>query len=301
MMEVALQKQRVYLVEGALDRVRLGEDVHAVLVFFDHADDAAQVPFDAAEAGDHPLAGLRVLRRFEKRKRGPRHDCLPPPLREGIWSESSAGSDRGQGVRATTLRRPRADAGLRLAVLTGPRGRAAGVVTARGSGEDGAQLRGEVREVRIDWDESAVRAQIGGATKLRVAGTALLTAVEGLWSKGNLSLVEQIVFPDYHLFARRGRREVVLATGRHELKNRVLEVRRAFPDLRVQFSYPTDHGEEMAAAFEVSGTHRGKFFDVQPTARLLKHRALYRNRLKDGLVCESHIDLDLVVDDLRRT
>ena len=47
--EVALQQQRVKLVEGPLDRVGLLEDVHAVLVRLDHFADALEVALDRGQ------------------------------------------------------------------------------------------------------------------------------------------------------------------------------------------------------------------------------------------------------------
>src|SRR3990170_5062880 len=48
--EVALQDERLHLLDGAADGERLLEDVRAVLIVLDHAPDARQVAPDVVEA-----------------------------------------------------------------------------------------------------------------------------------------------------------------------------------------------------------------------------------------------------------
>jgi len=70
--QVIFQEEGVDPADGALDSLELLDNVHAVRVFFNHLDDAADVAVDAFEAVENLGAAIscRHLESFELRPQG---------------------------------------------------------------------------------------------------------------------------------------------------------------------------------------------------------------------------------------
>src|SRR5215208_3326722 len=64
------------------------------------------------------------------------------------------------------------------------------------------------------------------------------------------------------------------------------DFRRAFPDLRFEVESIVTEGDVVAARWKASGTHTGRWADVEPTGRSIAYSGANFFRLRDGKVVE---------------
>jgi predicted ester cyclase len=78
-----------------------------------------------------------------------------------------------------------------------------------------------------------------------------------------------------------------------EFKQGIAELRRSFPDYHGTSEIQVAEGDMVANRFIFYGTHQGEFMGVAPTGREVTFRGLSLDRVVDGKIVESIVELDL--------
>jgi steroid delta-isomerase-like uncharacterized protein len=113
--------------------------------------------------------------------------------------------------------------------------------------------------------------------------------LDALWSKGQLSIVDELVSKDfvgYWPF----RAEPV--RGPVEYKDLVAEMRKVFPDQTIKVFDQIAEGEKVVTRFEVTGTHRSEFLTVSPTYKKVNVEGLAISRIANGKIVETRVQMD---------
>lgn len=85
-----------------------------------------------------------------------------------------------------------------------------------------------------------------------------------VWGKGNLGVADEVFAPDY---ARHDWRPTTASPGPEGQKQIASAFRAAFPDLRFEVEIVIAENEYVAARWTASGTHTGRWGEVEPTGR----------------------------------
>ena len=96
-------------------------------------------------------------------------------------------------------------------------------------------------------------------------------------SRGDLDALDELMVPD---IAR-------------EFKEGVAKVRRAFSDYHGTNEIQIAEGNMVANHFVFYGTHRGEFMGVAPTGSRVRFRGLALDRVVEGKIMESIVEVDL--------
>ena len=78
-----------------------------------------------------------------------------------------------------------------------------------------------------------------------------------------------------------------------EFKEGIAELRRSFPDYHGTSEIQVAEGDMVANRFVFYGTHQGDFMGVAPTGRRVTFRGLSLDRVVDGKIVESIVEMDL--------
>jgi predicted ester cyclase len=78
-----------------------------------------------------------------------------------------------------------------------------------------------------------------------------------------------------------------------EFKQGIAELRRSFPDYHGASETQVAEGDMVANRFVFYGTHQGEFMGVAPTGREVTFRGLSLDRVVDGKIVESIVEMDL--------
>src|SRR5215216_2472489 len=96
-------------------------------------------------------------------------------------------------------------------------------------------------------------------------------------SRGDLDALDELMAPD---IAR-------------EFKEGIAEVRRAFPDYHGTNEIQIAEGDMVANRFVFYGTHQGEFMGVAPTGGQVTFKGLSLDKVVDGKIVESWVEMDL--------
>jgi steroid delta-isomerase-like uncharacterized protein len=105
-----------------------------------------------------------------------------------------------------------------------------------------------------------------------------------LWGQGRLDLVDELLHPDYV----NGSPSPGLPVGREGLRIIVPAMRAAFPDLRYAIEELVIGDDAVATRTTMSGTHRGDFFGLAATGRVVKVAQMTIERFRDGKIVAHH-------------
>lgn len=96
---------------------------------------------------------------------------------------------------------------------------------------------------------------------MRSAEATVRIFIEQMWGTGNTDLVEEVVSEHYRPDGREGGREFV--------RRNMRRFRTGFPDytIRILHLVANEEQREVAALFELTGTHLGLFGGIEPTGR----------------------------------
>lgn len=97
--------------------------------------------------------------------------------------------------------------------------------------------------------------------QLKSRRAVVLDALERAWSRGDVAALDAVLAPS---FVRRGRSTQI---SRDQLKESILEMRRAFPDLSLRVVRVVENHSEMALWWTSEGTFRNTFRGIRPTGR----------------------------------
>jgi steroid delta-isomerase-like uncharacterized protein len=93
-------------------------------------------------------------------------------------------------------------------------------------------------------------------------------ALDEVWSKGNVDLIDQLLTPDCTIFSSPGfRRPNEKSSGHGSVKQFVTSNRGAFPDLQLTIDDLVAEQDKVVARFTVSGTHKAEFLGHRPTGK----------------------------------
>ncbi len=103
-------------------------------------------------------------------------------------------------------------------------------------------------------------------------------AYEELFNQGNLSLVEELVAPDFlnHAAPPGSNR------GPESMRQLIRMLRTAFPDLHFTIEELVAEGDTVAGRVIMSGTHQGTFQGMPPTGRSFRQAQMHFVRFRDG-------------------
>jgi len=105
----------------------------------------------------------------------------------------------------------------------------------------------------------------------------------GVWEKGNIGLVDELVAPDYvnHSPGMPGQPE-----GPEGIKAVVSMFRAGMPDLRVLIEDVVAEGDKVVMRYRIEGTHEGELFGVPPTGRQVSIESITVERVSGGKIRE---------------
>lgn len=106
---------------------------------------------------------------------------------------------------------------------------------------------------------------------------------EEVWHKGNVAVAEEVFAPDY---VRHDLRPTTAVPGPEGQKQIAAAFRAAFPDLRFEVQIVIGEGDYVAARWTASGTHTGRWGDVDATGRSVTFAGVNIFRFELGLVAE---------------
>ncbi|MDQ4489950.1 flavin reductase [Sinomonas sp. ASV486] len=115
--------------------------------------------------------------------------------------------------------------------------------------------------------------------------TAAWTAA---WDEGNVDAFDAIVTDDY----RRESTGTQKATGLKELKQEILDVRVAFPDLATRIDKVITNGDDMAVFWTSTGTFANPLRGVPPTGRRVVTHGSNALTLRDGRIASERVTWD---------
>jgi predicted ester cyclase len=96
-----------------------------------------------------------------------------------------------------------------------------------------------------------------------------------VWNKGNMSVVAELVSPDYDSYGYKG------VEGYKQL---VINYRTAFPDIHNTINRVIGEGDWLAYEVTTRGTFKGKLLNIEPTGKEAKWVRAFFSRYKDGKV-----------------
>jgi steroid delta-isomerase-like uncharacterized protein len=102
-------------------------------------------------------------------------------------------------------------------------------------------------------------------------------------SRGNVSSLEEIV-SDKHILHDPEKGQII---GIDALRETVLDMRTAFPDLNVAIYDVIANGNNVSARWTLTGTHRGEWNGIAPTGKRVEATGLSFMRIKDDKIQES--------------
>ena len=117
--------------------------------------------------------------------------------------------------------------------------------------------------------------------------TTVRLLIEEVFNKGNLSVLEEVIHPDYHYQSPTESME-----GIGDLRAFVLAFRSAFPDLHIQIDDQIAEGDKVATRITMAGTHLGDFLGMPATNQSVCIQGLVISHLKEGLIAEEWELLD---------
>jgi len=105
---------------------------------------------------------------------------------------------------------------------------------------------------------------------------------EELFNQGDLSLVEELIAPDFlnHEAPPGSNR------GPESMRQLIRMLRTAFPDLHFTIEELVAEGDTVAGRVIMSGTHQGTFQGMPPTGRSLRQAQMHFVRFRDSKAVE---------------
>jgi steroid delta-isomerase-like uncharacterized protein len=113
--------------------------------------------------------------------------------------------------------------------------------------------------------------------------------LEGLWSQGNLQLIDQLCDPGYSAHV-----PLVGRVDQAGLKQAVGLFRKAFPDLRLEVKDILAEGDKVAVHWTGTGTSKGELMGYPPNGKTASVHGLSVLEIKDGRIVRDWSEFDVV-------
>jgi predicted ester cyclase len=118
-----------------------------------------------------------------------------------------------------------------------------------------------------------------------------LRILEEGFSQGNADILDEVMTEDFvNHNAPPG-----MDTGREGVKSVIRVERQGFPDLRADLIRDFEDGDYVIQHVQLSGTHQGVVFGVEPTGRTISWNEIHIAKLRDGRVSDHWACNDLHV------
>ena len=112
---------------------------------------------------------------------------------------------------------------------------------------------------------------------------------EEILNKGDMSLVPELIAPDYVYHSRFGEFK-----GPEGFKQFVKMMNNAFPDIHYTIDDMVAEGDKLAARITFRGTFKGKFGDIEPTGKQFNMTIAFFFRLAGGKEVDSLPYIDML-------
>jgi steroid delta-isomerase-like uncharacterized protein len=106
--------------------------------------------------------------------------------------------------------------------------------------------------------------------------------VDEVFNKGNIEVVDELFAPEYVLHMPGGQE----LRGPEGLKQYVMLLRTAFPDLCMTIQDLVAEGDKLAFRLTSQGTHKGDFMGIAPTGKKISITTINISRFAGGKVIE---------------
>jgi steroid delta-isomerase-like uncharacterized protein len=107
--------------------------------------------------------------------------------------------------------------------------------------------------------------------------------VEDVWNKGDLSIIPDLIAPDYVIHPNSGQEY----KGTDGFKQIVEGMRNSFPDLKYTIDSMVGEGEFVAVRYSATGTFAAGYGNVAPTGKKLNRTESIFHRFKNGKQVEA--------------
>ncbi|MBA7605032.1 Aklanonic acid methyl ester cyclase DnrD [subsurface metagenome] len=113
---------------------------------------------------------------------------------------------------------------------------------------------------------------------------------EEIFNKGNISVVDEIIAPDYVFHGPVG----MEYKGPEGFKQMVTMYRNAFPDLHMTVEDMVAEGDKVAQRITIRGTHKGELMGIAPTGKQVTDTGIIIVRFAGGKEVEAWGITDLL-------
>lgn len=113
--------------------------------------------------------------------------------------------------------------------------------------------------------------------------------IEQVWTKGNFSVIDELVARDYVGHSTNPDDET---TGRAGYRAYYIALRQAFPDLEVDVEDQIAEGDRVVTRWTARGTHLGTFRGISPTGKCGTVTGITIERVAGGKVVECWTNAD---------
>ena len=111
-------------------------------------------------------------------------------------------------------------------------------------------------------------------------------AVEDVWNRGNVAIVDELVASDVVIHASR---EIQGPAG---IKQVSASLRQAFPDLHVAIEDQIAEGDKVVTRWTARGTHTGAFQGMPPTGKPCRFTGIAIDRIANDKTVECWTNVD---------
>ncbi|MEW6730190.1 MAG: ester cyclase [Acidobacteriota bacterium] len=111
------------------------------------------------------------------------------------------------------------------------------------------------------------------------------------WNKSNLGAVDAVFDLDFVAHQPAGRKPIL---GPEGVKGLIKYFRGAFPDLQYVVEKRIAEGDMVATMWRMHGTHKGDFYGIAPTNKVVVLTGISINRFADGKTLEAWDQVDIM-------
>jgi len=106
-------------------------------------------------------------------------------------------------------------------------------------------------------------------------------------NSGHLEDLDSVLSPSY---VRHDPNPLMKDIGREEYKQAFIRLRTAFPDAKWTIEDLLSDGDKVIGRWTFRGTHRGPFFNIPPSGKVVTYPILAIYKIENGMIIEdSHI------------
>ena len=103
--------------------------------------------------------------------------------------------------------------------------------------------------------------------------------IERMWNQGDITAFDELISPQF-------------VGGRERFKAMILGFRSAFPDLKLAVHDIFGADDKVVSRWTITGTHRGPFLGIAPTANHVSIDGIAIDRFDDGMRIEGWAQFD---------